>query len=141
MSILTYDFHFVCVNCRSVDCDFDFRYDECADIADDFMTNYVKHKRSLMSKQQSKDPLLSASAVDDPVIVSVPPSSIDLPPVSLDPPLVSEDIESKVSAKFSIVKNEMTDHFRSFFDEFSKSLEVKFSSRNQKLSQVVIFQP
>ena len=89
MSTLSYDFHSICVNCCSIDCDFDCRCDECADIADDVMTNYVKHRRSLTSKQRykskSKDPFLSASAVDDLVIVSDPPSSVELPSVSLDP--------------------------------------------------------
>ena len=62
MSTLTYDFHSICVNCCGIDSDIDHRCDECADIADDIMTNYVKHKRSLKSKQRykskSKDPLL-----------------------------------------------------------------------------------
>ena len=62
MSTLTYDFHSVCVNCRSIDCDFDHRCDDCADTAGDIMTNYIKYRRSLKSKQwyksKSEDPLL-----------------------------------------------------------------------------------
>ena len=132
MSTLTYDFHSICVNYHGIDCDFDHRCEECADIADDVMTDYVKQRY----KSKSKDPLLSASSVDGLVIVSNPPSSVELLPGSLDPPSVSEDIQSKVNAKLSIVKNEMTNQFRSFFDELAR-VEVKFSSINQKLSQVI----
>ena len=97
MSTLTYDFHSVCVNCRSVECDYDNRCDECTDIADDVMTTYGKHCRSLKPKQRykskSKDPLLSASAINDPVIISNPPSSVDVLSVPVNVPSV-EDIDS-----------------------------------------------
>ena len=89
------DFHSICVNCQGIEWDFDHRCDECADVADDVMNNYVKHRRSLKPKHRykskRKDPLLSASAVDDPVIVSNPPSSVELLPVSLDPQSVLKD--------------------------------------------------
>ena len=137
---MTYDFHSVCVSCRGIDCDLEHRCDECANIDDDAMTVYVRRRRLLLQKQHSKskrkDPLLCASAVANPVIVNNPPSSVELPPVSLDPPSVLEDFQSTVDAKLAVLKNEMSEQFRSFFDEFNKQLEVKFSSINRSLSQV-----
>ena len=79
---------------------------------------------------------MSASVVDDLVIVSGPPSSVELTPVSLDPLSVSEDFHSTVDAKLAVLKSEMTDQFCSFFDEFHKQLDVKFSSINQFIRQV-----
>ena len=83
--------------------------------------------RIISLKSKRKDPLLLASAD---WIVGNPPSSIELSPTSLDPPLVSEDFQNTVDAKLAVLKNEMADQFRSFFDEFNKQLEVKFSSVN-----------
>ena len=61
MSTLTYDFHSSCICCCGIDCDFDSRCEECANIDDDAMTVYIRHRRSLLSKQRSKskrkDPL------------------------------------------------------------------------------------
>ena len=82
MSTLTYDFHSVFIKCRGIDCDFENNCNECADISDDVMTSYVKHHKQLKAKQRykskSKDPLLSASAIDDPAIISDAPSSVDV---------------------------------------------------------------
>ena len=103
MSTLTYDFHSVCVSCRGIDCDFEHRCDECANIADDDMTVYVRHRRSLLSEQHSKSKQkdLLLSAVDDPMIVGDPDSCVELPPVLLEPHSVPEDFQSTGDAKLS----------------------------------------
>ena len=80
MSTLTYDFYYICVVAVAMDCVFEHRCDKCANIDVDTMTVYVRDMRSLLQKQHSKskrkDPLLSASVVDDSVIVADPPSSV-----------------------------------------------------------------
>ena len=53
MSTLTFDFHSVCVSSRGMDCDFEHRCDKCANIDDDAMTVYVRHRRSLLQNHLS----------------------------------------------------------------------------------------
>ena len=109
MSTLTYDFHSICINCRVLIAILFNRCNECAVISDDVMTNYVKHRKQLKAKyrckSKSKDPLLSASAIDDSAIVSDDPSSVDVPPALVDVPLV-DDVDGKVDAELSVIKNE-----------------------------------
>ena len=103
MSTMTYAFHSSCVSCHSVDCDFENHCEECANIDDEALSVYVRHRRLLLSKQRSKskrkDLLLSASAIDNPVIVSDPPSSVELPLVSLDLSSVADEIKGTVRSE------------------------------------------
>ena len=132
MSSITRDFHSVCIECRGVDCDIDNRCIECTDVDDNTMTEYVKHKLSLrfklMSKRKLKDPLLSATVVDDPASISDDPSSasppafIDSPSVSVDP----TDFDGHVDMELSGVKTELVGQVRSLFANFAESLEDKF---------------
>ena len=112
MNTLTCDSQSICINCCGIDYDFENRCKEIADISDDILTNYVKHRKQLKAKQRykskSKDPLLSASAIDDPAIVSNVPSSVDVLLVSVDVPSVDSS-HGKVDAKLSLMENEIID--------------------------------
>ena len=96
MSTLTKDFHFICVECRGIDCNLTDRCDECIDIDASVINNYLEHCKQLLAKQKykckCKDPLLSESVIDDQSIISDAPSSVDLPPVSLDVASVTSHI-------------------------------------------------
>ena len=50
ISKLVYDPHIFCTKCRGFDCSFDSRCDECADWSSEEMVAYVKHGRSLKTK-------------------------------------------------------------------------------------------
>ena len=75
----------------------------CANIDDGALSAYVRHGRSLLSKQHSKnnrkDPLLSAAAIDDLVIVG-DPSSVVLPLVLLNLPSVAPEINSLTPSRY-----------------------------------------
>ena len=75
MSSLTHDKHTVCVSCRDVDCSVAVRCDECREWSTDVMNDYVRHKRSLISK--SRKPKVTTPSVSAP---SVTPS--ESPPIS-----------------------------------------------------------
>ena len=87
------------------------------------------------SKSKRKEPLLPTAVIDDPVIVSDPPS-VELPLVLLDLPSVTDEIHSTVEAKFFVFKDKMQQQFCSFFDQFDELLEVKLSAFRQLTSQV-----
>ena len=78
MSILKYDKHSLCVACRDVHCSVEVRCSECRTWLTDFMLDYVKHKRSLVSKgkkSSSSSPSMPVTAVTTAPVVSLP----DLP--------------------------------------------------------------
>ena len=74
MSSLTQKYT-VCASCRDVDCSVAVRCDECREWSTDAMNDYVRHKRSLISK--SRKPKITTPSVSTP---SVTPS--ESPPVS-----------------------------------------------------------
>ena len=64
MSSLPHDKHTVCVSCRDVDCSVAVRCDECREWFTDAMNDYVRHKRSLISK--SRKPKVTTFSVSTP---------------------------------------------------------------------------
>ena len=52
MSSLTLDKHTICVTCRDVDCSVAVRCNECREWSTELMNEYVRHKRSLISKSR-----------------------------------------------------------------------------------------
>ena len=54
MSTLLHDKHSVCVNCRGNECSFEKLCDECSSWEDEVMTKYVRHMKSLATKQRSR---------------------------------------------------------------------------------------
>ena len=80
MSSLTHDKHTVCVSCKDVDCSVAVRCDECREWSTDAMNDYVRHKRSLISK--SRNPKVTTPSVSTP---SVTPSESPVSQVATPP--------------------------------------------------------
>ena len=141
MSSIKCDFHPVCITCRGVDCDVNNYRNECTNVDDITMTEYVKHKFSLkhklLSKRKLKDHLLSATVVDDSAVIADAPSPAeqlafhDLPSVSSDPPNPDDSVDAKLSG----VKLKLIGQVCSLFDDFAKSLEERFPRIGKKFRQ------
>ena len=141
MSSVIHDFHSICVVCRGVDCDTDHRCPECKDVGDLVMTKYITNKLSLQRKLQSKRskkdpvpaPVVGADAVDvaADVVVSETPSS----PV---PPSVTSvsSVPANDSSQVSGTRGEILSQVKSF-DSFAQSSEARFTSINNRFSQVI----
>ena len=83
MSSLQFDNHSLCVVCRDVKCSLDTRCKECKSWSKNFMLEYVKHQRSLVSK--GKQPATTSSP-------SPPVTAVTTAPIVTLPSLpVSED--------------------------------------------------
>ena len=138
MSSLIHDFHSVCAVCRGGDCDTDHRCPECKDIGDLVMTKYVTHKISLQHKFQSKwskkdpvpAPVVADVAAD--VAVSEPPSSPVPPSVTSVSPVPVDD-----SGQLSGDKGNIMSQVKSLFDSFAQSFEGRFTSIDNRFSQVM----
>ena len=50
MSSVKHDKHTLRLNCREVQCSLDVRYDECRAWSSEVMLDYLKHRKSLLSK-------------------------------------------------------------------------------------------
>ena len=85
MSSLTFDKHTVCVSCRDVVCSVEVRCDECREWSTDAVAEYVRRKRSLVSK--GRKPKVSTPSASTP---SVPPSE--------SPPVVSQEATPSLSS-------------------------------------------
>ena len=71
MSSLQYDKHTLCLSCREVTCSMDLRCVECTAWSTDEMANYLRHRKSLVSKGKKKLSVTAASSSSP----SVPPSA------------------------------------------------------------------
>ena len=137
MSSQTYDFHSICMVCRGVDYENDTRCLQCNEVDDATFDVYLKHKlslqRKLVSKRKSKA-LASTPVVDLDVAASVPPSDRSLSPVT---PLVPEDPPmSSDSSSLEQVKGDILPQVKGLFDSFAGSLEARFTSIDNKVSEV-----
>ena len=54
MSSIKYDRHTICLQCRDVQCSFDIRCSECSAWLSEIMQDYLKHRKSLVSKGKKK---------------------------------------------------------------------------------------
>ena len=76
MSSLQFDKHTLCVVCRDMKCSLDTRFKECKAWSKEFMLDYVKHQRSLVSKAKklatTSSPSPPVTAVTTAPIVSFP---------------------------------------------------------------------
>ena len=54
MSSVVFDNHSLCISCRGTDCNFHNQCDVCKEWAPEQMELYVKHRRTLASKNRSK---------------------------------------------------------------------------------------
>ena len=72
MSSLKYDKHTLCFSCRDVTCAMDLRCAECMAWSADEMAEYLRHRRSLVSKRKKKSSVATPSSSSP----SVPPSAI-----------------------------------------------------------------
>ena len=92
MSKAVFDRHADCFKCRGYDCSFDRRCDECLDWSQEKMEAYVKHRRSLLSKdKKGKDSLPKPPFSPGPIY---PPS----PPVTLSLSDIDDRISSRITA-------------------------------------------
>ena len=79
MSSYKYDKHSLCISCRDVTCSVDVRCNECSSWSTESMAEYLRHRRSLVSKGKKK-PVTTTSSSSP----SVPPSAA--PSVSAQSP-------------------------------------------------------
>ena len=138
MCSLKFDFHTVCTDCWGVECDLETRCIECADISDVAMSDYVSHKLSLKKKLLAKCKLnasLPPSVVvpDPTVVVGDPPLAVPASP-SASPALVTSASNSSVAKNRSSDESSTVSKVQSMFASFAKSLEDRFSSRDQRFS-------
>ena len=92
MSSLKYDRHSICLQCRDVECSLDVRCSECSSWSSDFMQDYLKHKKSLISKRKKK-PVSSAPSSSPSVSLAVSTVASVGSPIAL--PSVSDDAKIK----------------------------------------------
>ena len=91
MSKTIFDRHTVCHKCRGWDCFLDKRCDECLDWSQEEMEAYVKHRKSLISKdKKGKDSLPKPPPSPGPV-QSTPPSVT----------LSVSDVDNRISSQLS----------------------------------------
>ena len=143
MSSYKFDFHTVCVQCRGVDCDLNSRCIECTDVTTDRMSEYLAHKLSLkkklISKRRLKTPSQSPVMDVAPAVSAVEPSPAEpvvaiAPAVDLvDPPVSVATVQESPSHS----DRDIISHVESLFQSFSKSLEVRFSSIDERFRQVI----
>ena len=90
MSSYKYDKHTLCLHCRDVICSVEVRCTECSSWSTDFMKEYLKHRKSLVSKGKKKPVVTAPSSSSSSVTPSVLPcvsalvSNPSLPSVSDD---------------------------------------------------------
>ena len=71
MSSLKYDKHTLCLSCRDVTCSMDLRCVECTAWSTDEIDEYLRHRKSLVSKGKKKSSVATPSSSSP----SVPPSA------------------------------------------------------------------
>ena len=92
MSILKYQQHAICSQCRDVVCSLITRCDECRSWSNDTMTDYVRHKKSQATKSKKK-PVTSASSSSSSMI---PPAVAFSPMLGSRPRLPSVNDDAKI---------------------------------------------
>ena len=90
ISSLKYDKHSLCLSCRDVQCSLEVRCDECKCWSSDVMLDYLKHRKSLVSKGKKKSATPSTSSSSP----SLPPAVTAITSVGL--PLPSLDSDDKL---------------------------------------------
>ena len=88
MSSVKYDKHTLCLNCKEVQRSLDVRCDECRAWSSEVMLNYLKHRKSLVSKGKKKITTPSSSSSSCP---SVPAATVAATVASPLPPLASDE--------------------------------------------------
>ena len=74
MSSIKYDRHSLCLNCRNVQCSLDLRCWECQSWSSDIMLDYLKHRKSLVSKGKTTTvPLATSSPSLPPAVTTTAP--------------------------------------------------------------------
>ena len=99
MSSLKFDKHSTCVKCRDKQCSVEIRCSECKSWSVDFMLGYVKHQRSLVSKEGKSKSSSSSSISTSPVVTTTA-----TPP----PPALTSGSEVQLR---SLVQSFLTDFF------------------------------
>ena len=113
---------------------------ECTDVTSDRMSEYVAHKLSLKKKLEFKRKLKtpSQSPVKDiaPAVSAVELSPAE-PVVTVAPAVDSSVSIATVQESPSGSDRNIMSRVESLFQSFTKSLEVKFSSIDERFSQVI----
>ena len=84
MSSYKYDKHSLCISCRDLTCSVDARCSECSSWSTEVMAEYLRHRKSLVSKGKKKP--VSTPSSSSP---SVPPSAAPVRPVQSPTPTLS----------------------------------------------------
>ena len=90
MSKFVFDRHTVCFQCRSFDCDFDNRCDECLEWSQEEMEAYVKHKLFLLKDKRRKDSLPKSRSSPGPS-----------PTPSQPPSLTVTDVDNRIGSQLA----------------------------------------
>ena len=77
MSSTKYDKHTLCISCRDVTCSVEIRCSECSSWSTESMAEYLRHRRSLVSKDKKSVAMPSSSS---PVPPSATPSVVSQSP-------------------------------------------------------------
>ena len=119
ISKLVYDCHTFCTR-RGVDCSFNLRCNGCTDWSLEERGAYVKHRRSLKSKDvKGKDPLPQ------------PPSPSESSVLSSRPAVVSVvDVDSRIAK----LRQELASSFTSQFNDLSSFLQNSFNQLSQDVT-------
>ena len=87
MSSVKYDKHTLCLNCREVQYSLDVRCDECRAWSSEVMLDYLKHRKSLVSKGKKKSTTPSSSSSS----ASLPAATVAATVASPLSPLASDE--------------------------------------------------
>ena len=97
MSSLKYDKHTLCLLCRAVTCSMDLRYVECTAWSTYKMADYLRHRKSLVSKRKKKLSVTTAYSSSPSVSPSATPSvASSSPSPTLTSIAVGEEIKQYV---------------------------------------------
>ena len=87
MSCIKYDRHSLCLHCRDVQCSLEVRCFECSCWSSDIMQEYIKHRKTLVSKGKKKPVSTAPSSPLVPPAVSTRASVVSSPSL----PSLSDD--------------------------------------------------
>ena len=118
---------------RDVDCDADHHCPECND-ASVSMSKYLAHKLSL--QRNKKDPVPASAVASDNTDVAAEPAVVK-PAASPVPASVTTVSPIHADNSSQNVRDGIMCQVRSLFDSFAQSLEVRFSSMDNRFSQVL----
>ena len=121
MSSYRYDKHTLCLHCREVLCSVDLRCRECSSWSSEMMQDYLKHRKSLVSKGKKKSSVTTPTSSAPSVPPSVTPAS----------PATSASVTSPIPTLTSIASDQhIKDYVHSVLASFFSQPASQFSLGN-----------